>query len=467
MPHPRLPLRSFQNSLCTPAPSARLNINIINKTPLSMRFLSFLFLACGIARLSAQSPTPAVAQTAPILILGATAHLGNGSVIANSAIGFEGGKLSLVADATTIRIDRSKYSKIFDASGKHVYPGFIAADSRLGLVEVDAIRATQDFGEIGALNPNARAIVAYNTDSEVTPTVRSNGVLLAQITPEGGTVSGSSSVVQLDAWNWEDAALRLDEGLHLNWPAQRSFGGFDTGNPGMRKNEQYDKEVTNLRQLFSEAQAYAGQPAPEVKNPRLEAMRGLFDKKQTLYLHTDNARSIQEGVLFAEAYGLKPVLVGGSDAWLVADFLKERGVAVILSRTQRLPSRDDEDVDQPFKTAALLQQKGVLFAFSMEGAWQQRNLAFQAGQSVGFGLDKEAAVSALTLNTARILGIDQRCGSLEQGKDATLFISEGDALDMRTCQVSAAFIQGREINLDNKQKRLARKFEEKYRQGKQ
>jgi len=425
-------------------------------------FLLLLTASLFAPTVQAQSPTPAPAQKAAILIMGATAHLGNGSVIANSAIGFEGGKLTLVADATTLRIDRSKYSKIFDASGKHVYPGFIAPDTRLGLVEVEAVRATVDFSEIGGINPNARALVAYNTDSEIIPTVRSNGVLMAQIVPEGGAVSGSSSIVQLDAWNWEDAALRADDGLHLNWPALQTFGGF--ANPQMQKNEQYDKDVTNLRRYFDEARAYAQQPAPEVKNPKFEAMRGLFDQKQTLFLHTDHAKTIQEAVLFAENYGLRIVLAGGDDAWLVADFLKAHNVPVILNRTQRLPSRDDEDVDQPFKTAALLQEKGVLFAFSIGGAWQQRNLAFQAGQSVGFGLPKEAALSALTLNTAKILRIDNQCGSLETGKDATLFISEGDALDMRGCQLTAAFIQGREINLDNKQKQLARKYEEKYRQ---
>ncbi|MBV6440543.1 MAG: amidohydrolase [Haliscomenobacteraceae bacterium CHB4] len=426
--------------------------------------LIFLSLLAPLG-LIAQVPTPAPPQKQPILILGATAHLGNGSVIQNSAIGFENGKLTIVADATTIRIDRSKYGKIYDAAGKHVYPGFIAPDSRLGLVEIDAARPTQDFAEVGAMNPNTRSIVAYNTDSEVTPTVRSNGVLLAQVTPTGGTISGTSSVVQLDAWNWEDAAYRTDDGIHLNWPNPQTRGGFGFGEPQEpRRNEQYDKDVLAIRQFFDEARAYAQATAPKVKNLKFEAMRGLWDKKQNLYVHTDNARTIQEAVLFAENYGLRVVLAGANDAWLVADFLKIHDVPVILGRTQRLPTREDEDVDQPFKTAAQLHEKGVLFAFSETGAWRQRNLAFQAGQAVGFGLPKEAAVSALTLNTAKILQIDNTCGSLETGKDATLFISEGDALDMRTCTVTAAFIQGREINLDNKQKFLNRRFEEKYRQ---
>lgn len=429
-----------------------------------MTRIASLLIFCLPALLSAQVPVPAPAQKQAILIMGATAHLGNGQVIQNSAIGFENGKLTLVADATTIRIDRSKYGKIYDAAGKHVYPGFIAPDSRLGLVEIEAVRATQDFAEVGSMNPSTRSIIAYNTDSEVTPTVRSNGVLLAQVSPAGGTISGTSSVVQLDAWNWEDAAYRIDDGVHLNWPAPRAFGGFESGNPEMKKNEQYEKDVQAIRRFFEEARAYANGPAPEVKNLKFEALRGLWDKKQNLYVHTDNAKTIQEAVLFAESFGLRVVLVGASDAWMVADFLKTHAVPVILGRTQSLPTREDDDVARPFKTPAQLQEKGVLFAFSEVGGWRQRNLAFEAGQAVGYGLPKEAAVSALTLNTAKTLGIDATCGSLETGKDATLFISEGDALDMRSNQVTAAFIQGREINLDNKQKQLNRRFEEKYRQ---
>ena len=412
----------------------------------------------------AQIPVPATAQSGSVLILGATAHLGNGSVIANSAIGFEGGKLTLVADATTIRLDRSKFTTVYEASGKQVYPGFIAPNTNLGLAEIEAAKATIDYADIGQYNPNLRSIVAYNTDSEVIPTVRSNGVLLAQVTPQGGTISGSSSVVQLDAWNWEDAAYRSDEGIHLNWPQMRTFGGWETGTPEMKKNDQYEKDVQALRRFFEEGRAYAMQAAAEVKDVRFEAMRSLFDQKSTLYLHTDNVKTIQESVLFAENFGFRKVLVGANDVWLVTDFLKAHKVPVILNKTQSLPNREDEAVDQTFKTAALLQEKGILFAFSNAGFWQQRNLPFQAGQAVGFGLSKEAAVSAITLNTAKILGIDQTCGSLETGKDATLFISEGDALDMRGCRVTAAFIQGRAISLDNKHKQLNQRFEQKYKQ---
>jgi imidazolonepropionase-like amidohydrolase len=427
------------------------------------RILLFYAAIFFCALLNAQNPVPAPTQKAAILIYGATAHLGDGTVIPVSAIAFENGKLTMVADATVIRFDRSKYAKIFDASGKHVYPGFIAPNTQLGLIEIDAAKATLDVSDVGAYNPQLRSIVAYNTDSEILPTIRSNGVLLAQVTPAGGTLSGSSSVVQLDAWNWEDAAIRTDDGIHLNWPGLPTPSGLQPPAPDATRQDPYERDVQQLGLFFEAAQAYAKQQS-EVKNLKFEAMRGLFDHKTTLYIHTGNVKTIRESVLFAEKYDLQPVLVGANDAWMLADFLKTHNIAVILSPTQRLPSRDDEDVDQPFKTAAQLHEKGVLIAFSDKSAWQQRNVAFQAGQAVGFGLPKEAAVQALTLNTARILGIADRCGSLAIGKDATLFISEGDALDMRSCQVTAAFIQGREINLDNKHKQLYRRFEAKYKQ---
>lgn len=412
--------------------------------------------------LAAQSPVPAPPQTGAILILGGKAHLGNGTVIENSAIAFEQGKLTLVADATTIRFDQTKFVRIYDASGSHVYPGFIAPDATVGLVEIDAVRSTQDVTDVGLLNPNARALIAYNADSDISPTLRSNGVLLAQVTPAGGLVSGFSAVVQLDAWNWEDAVVRADDGLHLRWPMLPAGGRLDTGNPDQKKNEAYDRDVLTLRQFFNEARAYAQKTSPNPQNLKLEAMRGIFGQKQTLYLHAEQAKAIQEAVLFAESYGLRPVLIGGNDAWLIADFLRTHQVAVIINPSQRVPAREDEAIDQPFRTAAVLHQAGVLFAFSGEGSWRQRNLPFQAGQAVGFGLPYEAAVSALTLNTAKILGLEATTGSLETGKDATLFICTGDALDMRTCQVTAAFIQGRSIDLDNKHKQLARKFGEKY-----
>jgi len=429
--------------------------------------LSLLLLATA---LHAQRPAAAPPQKGTVLVIGATAHIGNGQVISNSALVFEQGKLTLVADASVVGANRSNYGQVVEASGMHAYPGFIATDSRLGLVEVDAVRATQDFAETGDLNPNARAIIAYNTDSEVIPTVRSNGVLLAQIAPTGGSISGTSSIVQLDAWNWEDAALRMEDGLHLYWPTPRPPQA-ETGRMGRGQVEQdrpakdpYQDQVQLLEAFFVEAKAYCNQPIAARSNPRFEAMRGLFAQSQQLYIAASTPRAIMESVLFAEKHGIKPVVKGGEGALEVADFLVQHQVPVILAKTHRLPGNPDSPIDQPFTLPAQLHQKGVRFCIAEDGGWRQRNLPFQAGHAVGYGLPYEAAIGALTLEAAVILGIADRVGSLEAGKDATFFLSKGDALDMRTNQVTAAFIQGRQIDLDNKQKVLYRTYEAKYRQ---
>jgi imidazolonepropionase-like amidohydrolase len=409
-------------------------------------------------------PTPAPKQTEPILISGGTIHVGDGRVLENHLIAINGGKIEMVV-SQTVGQGFPNY-KIIDATGKHIYPGFIAPATVLGLVEIESVRATIDHTETGELNPNARAIIAYNTDSEVIPTVRGNGVLMSQIIPLGGTLSGQSSVVQLDAWNWEDAAYKTDEGVMLNWASAYSNSGWWAEPGDTHKNERYNEQVLRLTKLFDEAQAYAKKEIVTEKNLRLEAMKGLFDGSKKLYIHVSYAKAIVEAVVFAKKYNLQPTIVGGEDAYLITNFLKENNVAVILHRVQSLPMRTDDDYDQPYKNAIALQNAGIRYCLSMDGGWQQRNLPFQAGQAVGAGLDYEKAVGAISLNAAKILGIDKICGSIEQGKEATLFISEGDALDMRTNKVTQAFIQGRNVILDDKQKLLYRRFQEKYKQKK-
>ena len=415
--------------------------------------------------LLAQTPTPATAQSESILILNATAHLGNGQVITNACIGFENGKLTLVADGTLVKYDPTRYKKVIDARGKHVYPGFIAPNTPLGLVEVQSVRATVDLVEVGDYNPSVRSVVAYNTDSHILPTVRSNGILLVQVVPQGGRVSGSSSIMELDGWNWEDAAYKVDDGMHLRFPTVYT-SGFDPINGfSQKKNENFVKDITDTETFFREAKAYNEKTAPMPKNLKFEAMRGLFTGKKTLFVHANAAKEITEGVAFGKKFGCKTVIVGGRDSWILTELLLSNGVAVILEETQALPSRNDDDVDQPFKTPALLKKAGVEFCMSVTGYWQQRNLAIMAGQAVGFGLDKEAAVTAITSSTAKILGIDKTVGTLEIGKDATLIISEGDVLDMRTSIVKQAFIRGKELDLDTKQKQLYRRYKTKYERG--
>lgn len=405
------------------------------------------------------SPAPAPPQQAPILIQGGTLHVGTGEVIEDAMVAFENGKITVVGNMAMKR--QFPGHTIIDATGKHIYPGFIAANTTLGLQEIGAVRATLDQRELGTLNPNIRSLIAYNTDSEVTPTVRTMGVLLAEVVPEGGRISGMSSVVQLDAWNWEDAAYNTDFAIHVNWPSASSY---DWRQGRVQPNERFADELRELQDFFTEARAYSQKPTPDRVNLRFEAMRELFDGQRKSFIHANAVQSIQEAVLFAEQFNLTPTIIGGNDAWMITDFLVKHKVPVVLSSTQRTPSKTDENIDQPFRTPFLLHKAGVQFCQSHEGFWQFRNLAFQAGQAVGFGMPYEAAVASITLNAAKILGIDKMCGSVEVGKDATLFISEGDALDMRTNKLTHAFIQGRQINLDNKQEMLHRRFQQKYKQ---
>lgn len=411
-------------------------------------------------RLQAQHvPVPAPPQREPIAIVNGILHLGNGQVIENGIVAFDKGQITWVGDSRQ-RPDLAGH-RIIDASGKHVYPGFIATNTTLGLVEIGAVRATVDSREVGTYNPNVRALIAYNTDSEIIPTVRSNGVLLIQTTPAGARMPGMSSVMMADGWNWEDAVLQADDGVHLHWPSPYTYSWRGRR---LSKNERYAAQVADLRKFFDEAHAYHRRTEIAEKNLRFEAMKPVFEGARRLYIHAELAANIEEAVLFAADYGITPVIVGATDAWLVADFLKAHDVPVILRTTFNLPRRTDEPLDLPFRTPALLYEKGVKFCLSQKGFWQQFNLPFVAGQAVAYGLPYEEAVRALSGATAEILGIADRVGTLEVGKDATLFVSEGDALDVRTNQLTHAFIQGRQIDLDNKHKMLYRKFKEKYEQ---
>ena len=426
----------------------------------TMKKIYSAFLTLIISTIAiAQPPSVAKPQAKAIALKGGTIHVGNGQVIENGTVVFDQGKITAVGNAQT----STNNAEVLDATGKHIYPGIIAPNTRLGLDEIGAVKATQDNTETGLVNPNIRSLVSYNTDSEHIPITRGNGVLLAQTVPEGGVVSGTSSVVQLDGWNWEDAAYRKDDGVWLNWPNMFTMGGFFSPGP-TKKNEKRGEILDELDRTFKDAFAYAQIKNPVPVNLKLSAMKGLYDGSKTLYIRSDYAKEIVEAVNFAKSHQVrKYVVVGGADAYLVLDFLKDNGVPVLLNSPHRLPSRPEEDVDMPYKLATILHKAGILTGISYEGQpYQYRNVPFVAGQTAGHGLTKEEALQLVTLNNAKILGIDARTGTLETGKDANIVVSSGDLLDMRTNDVTHAFIQGRQLTLDDKQKRLYKRFSEKY-----
>ena len=434
---------------------------------MKMKKLYKFLLAIAVCFSVNAQQTPASKQTTPIAIVGATAHIGNGTVIENSLIILKDGKIDTIADGTVVKMDLNGM-EIISANGKHVYPGFILPNATNGLVEIDAVRASDDDAEVGTYNPHIRSIIAYNTESKVTETLRPNGVLLGQITPRGGRISGTSSIVQFDAWNWEDAVVKIDEGIHMNWPRNFTRGRWWLGeDPALKPNKNYNKQVDELTDYFNNSKAYNAGDKTSTNLP-YKALAGLFDNSKQLYIHVNDEKGIIDAIKFAKDNGIKrPVIVGGYEAYKVANLLVENNIPVLLRRVHTRPDGEDHDYDLPFKLAKLLVDKGVLVALEASGQMERmnaRNLPFYAGTTVAYGLTKAQALQLITLNAAKILGIDTIYGSLEKGKSATLFISEGDALDMRTNQLTHAFIDGRKISLESHQTKLWKRYSEKYKQ---
>ncbi|HWR33383.1 MAG TPA: amidohydrolase family protein [Chitinophagaceae bacterium] len=434
-------------------------------------FLFLVILSAGATVMAQSNVLPAPAQKGVMYVKNATIHVGNGTVIENGVIQIRDGKIEKVGKDISIPAGETN---VVDAKGKQLYPGLILPASSLGLVEINAVKATNDAREIGDMNPNVRSIVAYNTDSKVINTLRSNGILAANIVPQGSFLAGSSSVVQLDAWTWTDAAVQLDGGMHLYMPslmARPSFGRFGGGMPGgpNATGTQPDpvkeglEQIEKLKAFFKEAKAYNAAATHDETNLKYEAVKNLFDKKQKFYVHANQVKQMLVALDFVKEFGFDVVIVGGSESWQIADLLKQHNVSVILQQMHSLPTSNDDDVDQPYKTAAILQKAGVTFAISDDdNQTRGRNLSFNAGTAVTYGLSKEEALAAITLNAAKIMGVAEKTGSIEVGKEANFIISSGDILDMSTSNVTDAFIQGKKINLDDKQKQLNDRYEQKY-----
>lgn len=416
----------------------------------------------SIVNITAQQ-TPASKQTEPISIEGATAHLGNGEIIENSLIMFKQGKIIFVGSSNT---KISRIGRVINASGKHIYPGFIAANSTLGLVEVDAVKASSDVRETGIMNPHIRSIIAYNAESKVVESMRPNGVLMAQITPRGGTISGTSSVVQLDAWNWEDASIKNDDAIHIDWPSSFTSGRWWLGeDPALKPDKNYLKKTQEITSFFKDAKQYHSKDNL-IKNLPFSSTKGLFVGSQKLFIHANGQREITDAITMAKDLEIENlVLVNGHEAEKVSALLVKHNIPVILERPHRNPESEDHAYDYTYTIAKTLTDLGVLVGIGMEGQMERmntRNLPFYAGTFAAHGLNREDAVKLITSNPAKILGIDDAVGTLEVGKDATLFISEGDALDMRGNILTEAFIQGRNISLESHQTKLWKRYSDKY-----
>ena len=420
-------------------------------------FPALVLFVCLFTGQAQQMPAPPQSET--ISITGATLHLGNGQVIENGTITFNQGIITALGSGV------APAGRVIDASGKHVYPGFIAPVRPIGLIEINAVRATDDDAEIGSMIPHVRSIIAYNAESQIVESMRPNGVLLGQATPQGGRISGTSSIVQFDAWNWEDAIVKEDDGIHLHWPSSFRRGRWWMGEPrGYQPNKEYADQKDEVLRFVKNARAYMAGPAKEV-NPAFAAMEGLFDGSKTLYTYADGEREIVDAINALKEAGItNVVLVGGYQAYKVTGVLKEHNIPVLVRHPHTLPELADDQYDLSYKLPKMLVDAGLLVGLQNDGAMMHniRNLPFYAGHVVGQGMDREEALKMIPGNTAQILGIDDQYGTLAEGKSATLFISEGDALEMTGNQLTHAFIDGRELSLETHQTELWKRYMGKY-----
>ncbi len=422
--------------------------------------IGFFFAATGFAAEAQETVYPAAAQAQDVALVHATIHTGTGDIIEDGIITFSKGKITSIGKYSQPPSD----TKVIDCTGKQIYPGLITPITDLGLNEIGAVRSTQDGYELGENNSNVRSIVAYNTDSKVINTLRSNGILLANVVPDGGIISGSSSIVQLDAWNWEDAAYKTDGGIHFRMPSLAAIPARFGGQSASDAMKNASERIERMRAFFQQAKGYFEEPKHEHTNVKFEAVKGLFNQTQTFFVHCELVKEMMIAASFSKEFNFRTVIVGGTDSWMITDYLKQNNIAVILNQSLSLPVMQDDDVNQAYKTPYLLQQAGVLFAISdQHGETRGRNLMFNAGVASGPALlTKEQALQAITLNAAKILGIDATAGSLEKGKDANIVVSDGDILDITSSKVIYAYIQGRQIDLNDKHKQLYERYKFKY-----
>ena len=427
-----------------------------------MRKITSIFLISALCSLAYGQ------QYSKILLVNGFLHTGDGTTMQSAVIGIEKGEISFIKNAYAYTIDTQEWDTIIELEGRHIYPGFVAPNSTLGITEVDAVRATRDYDEVGIFNPHVRSQIAFNAESKVISTVRTNGVLISQVCPRGGIVSGSSSVMKLSGWNWEDATLSNDDGIHLNWPASMPRRGWEKQDKSKPEKNDYTDKKQEIYDFFEMAKAYSNTTKNEKFDVRLEAMRDCFNGAKRVYIHADELQQLTDIIDFASALGIKyPVIVGGYDSYLITRRLSDAKIPVMLTRVHSLPENEEDAIDHAYKLPFLLKEGNVRFCLQNAGdmeAMNARNLPFLAGTAMAYGLSEEDAVSAISLWSCEILGISKRYGSIVKGKSATLFVSDGNALDMKSNNLFLGLVDGEFISTTNSQTELYERYSRKYRE---
>lgn len=422
----------------------------------------YLILFLSIMVSSDQIPAPN--QSHPILLRNGVIHTVSNGTVHGPDILFDDGKIVAIGHG----IEIPNNTEIIDVEEKHIYPGLISAGSTLGLQEVNSVRATRDYAETGSINPNVRANVSYHPDSELIPVSRSNGVLVAHVIPQSGRISGTSSAMLLDGWTWEDCTLKHPVAMNLNWPAMDL--SFSSWNKKSIKDQEKSRlnALSEIDQLFNSARAYNKLNKENLNfksNPRLASLTKVTNGEIPLIIKANSVKQIESAIYWSVEQNIDIIILGGKDAWRTIDLILEKNIPIIFESVLSVPKRRYEDYDQPYKTPMILHEAGVRFCITNSTSSFQtphlRELPYYAAMAASFGLNSEEALRAITLSTAEILGIDNKVGSLEVGKDATLFIADGDILDIRT-NVEQAYILGKRVDMSDRQKMLYEKYTQKY-----
>lgn len=435
-------------------------------------FISALTLVAS----AAPTILPGPPQRKPVLLTGGMVVTVSGSVLERGDVLFIEGRIKEVGP----KIAPPPGAEVVDVRGKRIYPGFIAANTQLGLVEISGARQTVDIAEIGPINPNARTQTALNAESDHLPVTRANGILTALVVPAiragAGTrlnlIAGTSTLIRLDGWTWEDLTLRSPVAMHVYLPAMRLDRDSKNARTLSAQQKDIDTQLRALGEAFNTARAYAlakaaGRSGAAVDTDlRWEAMLPVLRGEQRVFVHADERKQIRAALAFARTQKLSIVIVGGLDAWQVADELAAADVPVIVSGTERLPLRRDDDYEAAYANPARLHAAGVRFCIAGEGTniHQERNLGIHAARAAAHGLPPEIALRAVTLSAAELLGIGAELGSIDAGKRATLMVTNGDPLEIST-QVQLAFIDGASVDLRSRHTLLYEKYHERLRRA--
>lgn len=424
---------------------------MINLTKI-VNLIGFILVVLAFSGLNeVKAQIPAAPQSEPIVLIGGTIHTVTNGMIENGTIVFENGVITAIG--TDVSYPEGAIVK--DVSGKHIFPGFIDAYSQMGIYEIGAVNLTVDVNEQGTVNPNVKVERAFNPESRHIGIARSAGIVVSVTSPGGGLISGQSAAMLMDGWSWDAMTLKSGVGLIVNWPNAGS--------------EHYQDNIQSLKDVIADARAYqkarqaveAGDALRHDIDTRWESMIPVFGGELPLVVNASEVRQIQDAITWAEEEGLKMILLGGRDADLVAEHLREKEIPVILTSVIGSPNRDWQSYDESYSLPARLHEAGITFAIAgIANPANANRLPLEAGAAVAYGLPVHEAMRALTINPARILGLDDRVGSLEVGKDASLMITDGLPIEYAT-QIEQVYIRGSESDMMDMHRQFYHKYKEK------